>query len=323
MSAVRPPATGNRHGIIVVTDQTVLVVGATGMLGRRIAAHLLDEPRTAVRMMVRDASAAAATTPEFLELRDRGAVIIEGDLGVHGSLDRATAGVDVIISAVQGGRETIVDGQLALLKSATVNRVRRMLPSDFALDLFRSPPGEHANFDMRREADVAIAVSGIEHVHVLNGAFMDNFLHSQFGGVFDMARGTASYWGDGHDAFDATSVEDTARYTARAALDRGLPNGKFAIASEQLTFLAMIDGVETVSGRKFERSSKGSIADLEATIAAQRAADPGSMEALGNTYLLYMLKGTTALTNRQNDRYPDIVAETYLQHVARTWEPGR
>ncbi len=302
-----------------MTDQTVLIVGAAGMLGSRITEHLLAEPNTAVRMMVRDADAASSRNAEFLKLRDRGGLVIEGDLDDNRTLERATAGVDVLISAVHGGRETIVDGQLALLEAAIRNGVRRMLPSDFALDLFRSPPGEHANFDMRREADSAIAASGIEHVHILNGAFMDNFLHSQFGGVFDMARGRAAYWGDGRDPFDATSVEDTASYTARAALDRDLPNGKFSIAGEQLTFSAIIDAVETVSGRTFERGSKGSIADLEATIAAQRALDPGSMEALGNTYLLYMLKGTTALSTLQNDRYPDIGAESYLQHVARTW----
>ena len=306
-----------------MTDQTVLVVGAAGMLGSRITAHLLDEPATAVRMMVRDADLASSRNPEFRKLRDRGGLAIEGDLDDDRSLDRATAGVDVIISAVQGGCETIVDGQLALLDAAIRSGVRRMLPSDFALDLFRSPPGDHANFDMRREADAAISASRIEHVHVLNGAFMDNFLHSQFGGVFDLARGRAAYWGDGKDSFDATSVEDTARYTARAAIDRDLPNGKFAVAGEQLNFSAIIDAVETVSGRRFERSSKGSIADLETTIAAQRAIDPGSMEALGNTYLLYMLKGTTALSTLQNDRYPDIVAESYLQHVARTWESVR
>ncbi len=301
-------------------EQTVLIVGAAGMLGGRIAAHLIDEPATWVRVMVRDAVLASARNPDFARVRERGVDVFEGDLGDTVSLDRATADVDVVISAVQGGRDTIVNGQLALLAAATRNGVRRMLPSDFALDLFRSPPGEHANCDMRREADVAIADAGIEHIHVLNGGFMDNFLQSEFGGVFDMARGTASYWGTGRETFDATSVEDTARYTARAALDRDLPDGKFALAGEQLSFTAIIDAVETVSGRTFERRSKGSIADLKATIAAQRAADPGSMEALGNAYLLYMLNGTTALTDLQNDRYSDLRTETYLQHVERTWE---
>ena len=114
---------------------------------------------------------------------------------------------------------------------------------------------------------MAIAAAEIEYINVLNGAFMDNFLHSQFGGVFDMERNMASYWGTGHEMFDATSVEDTARYTARAALDLDLTNGKFAIAGEQLSFSGIIDAVERVSDRTFERLSKGSIAELATTIA--------------------------------------------------------
>jgi hypothetical protein len=47
------------------------------------------------------------------------------------------------------------------------------------------------------------------------------------------------------------------------------------------------------------------------------------MEAVGNIYLLYLLNGTTALPDLQNDRYPDIATDTYLQHLAWTWESGR
>ena len=302
--------------------QTVLVAGAGGMLGGRIAAHLSEEPDTRLRLMVRAGGRGADDAP-LADLVARGAEMVEADLTDPASLDRATRGVDVIVSAVQGGRDIMVAGQLALLAAASRNGVRRILPSDFALDLFRSPPGEHANFDMRREADEAIAATGIEHVNILNGSFMDNFLHSQFAGVFDMEEGTATFWGDGNDPFDATSVEDTARYTARAAVDRNLPSGKFALAGEQLTFNGIIDAVEQVSGRKFERRSQGTIADLEETIARQRAADPDSMAALGNTYILYMLDGTTALTDLQNGRYLDLRPETYRQHVERTWEQAK
>ena len=302
-----------------MSTQTVLVAGAGGMLGGRIAAHLSEEPDTRLRLMVR-AGGRAADDATLADLVARGAQMVEADLTDPASLDRATRGVDVIVSAVQGGRDIMVAGQLALLAAASRNGVRRILPSDFALDLFRSPPGEHANFDMRREADEAIAATGIEHVNILNGSFMDNFLHSQFASVFDMEKGTATFWGDGNDPFDATSVEDTARYTARAAVDRNLPSGKFALAGEQLTFNAIIDAVEHVSGRTFERRSKGTIADLEESIARQRAADPDSMAALGNTYILYMLDGTTALTDLQNGRYLDLTPESYQQHVERTWE---
>ena len=305
-----------------MSAQTVLVAGAGGMLGGRIAAHLSEEPDTRLRLMIRPGGR-GADDATLANLVARGAEMVKADLTDPASLDRATRGVDVIVSAVQGGRDIMVAGQLALLAAASRNGVRRILPSDFALDLFRSPPGEHANFDMRREADEAIAATGIEHVNVLNGSFMDNFLDSQFAGVFDMEEGTATFWGDGNDPFDATSVEDTARYTARAAVDRNLPSGKFALAGEQLTFNGIIDAVEHVSGRTFERRSQGTIADLEETIARQRAADPDSMAALGNTYILYMLDGTTALTDLQNGRYLDLRPETYRQHVERTWEQAK
>ena len=299
--------------------QTVLIAGATGMLGERVAHYLVDEPDVRVRLMVRGSRQDRPQVAALDGLVRRGAETVEADLADADSLDRSTQGVDVIVSAVQGMRDVIVDGQLALLDAAQRSGVRRILPSDFALDLFKAPEGEHLNFNLRREADEAIAASGLEHVNVLNGSFMDNFLHASFGGVFDMDAGTASYWGDGTERFDATSVEDTARYTARAAVDRALPSGKFAVAGEQLSFSGIIDAVEEVSGRRFERRSRGSAADLEALIARQRAADPQSMEALGNTYLLYMLNGRTALDDLQNDRYPDVQPETYTEYVKRTW----
>ena len=90
----------------------------------------------------------------------------------------------------------IVDGQLALARAAARNGVRRILPSDFALDIFKAPPGEHVYFDLRREADELIADTGIEHVHVLNGAFMDGFVDA----FFDHETRTATYWGSGERA---------------------------------------------------------------------------------------------------------------------------
>ena len=85
--------------------QTVLVVGATGMLGSRIAAHLVDVPETRFRLLVR-----SGAMSKLGDLPDRGAEVLEGDLANIASLDRATQGVDVIVSAVQGGPEVIVDG---------------------------------------------------------------------------------------------------------------------------------------------------------------------------------------------------------------------
>src|SRR3954452_9391813 len=97
-----------------------LVVGGTGMLGGRIADHLMNEPGVELRLLVRPGS---PLRPAVAALVDRGAHVVEGDLGAPASLEGATAGIDVVVSAVQGGHEVIVDGQVALAEAAAANSV--------------------------------------------------------------------------------------------------------------------------------------------------------------------------------------------------------
>jgi uncharacterized protein YbjT (DUF2867 family) len=235
---------------------------------------------------------------------ERGAELVEGDVTDPASLGRATEGVDVVVSAVQGGREVVVDGQVALARAAARNGVRRILPSDFALDLFKATPGELLPFDLRREADEEIATLGMERVHVLNGAFLDTLAG---GGVvdFDDEAGVAGFWGSGEERFEATTIDDTARYAARAAVDTSVPSGKFAVAGQRLSYGDIVSAVERGAGRRYERRSLGTAEDLRAWIASRREAGE-AMAAMYGAYQLYMLTGQTALEDLQNDRYPDI-----------------
>jgi len=291
--------------------QTVLLAGATGMFGSRIARRLLDQPNARLRLLVRGGEAPdkrAALDP----LLARGAEIVEGDLADRTSLDRATQGVDVIVSAVQGGPEVIIDGQVALADAGRRNGARRIVPSDYALDLFRSPPGEHPLFDLRRAADGRIAATGIEHVHVLQGAFMEMFRPGAgvIGGD-DVVR----FWGDGTRPIDVTSVEDAARMVARVALDWEVRSGKFAFAGDRISILGAVAVVEAQTGRTFERRSLGSDADLRAAMAKAKD-DPQAAVMLA--YQLTMLTGQTALSDLQNGRYPDVKLESFAQFAART-----
>ncbi len=290
--------------------QTILLAGATGMLGSRIAGALLDQPDARLRLLVRGGDAAgkrAALDP----LLARGAEIIEGDLADRASLDRATRGIEVIVSAVQGGPDIIIDGQVALAEIGRRNGVRRILPSDYALDLFRATPGEHALFDLRRTADEKIAATGIEHIHVLQGAFMDMFRPGA--GVIGN-DGVVSFWGDGTRPIEVTSVEDTARMIARIALDRSLASGRFTFAGDRISIRDAAKVIEAQTGRHFERRSNGSEADLRAALAAA-ANDP--FQSVMLAYQLYMLTGQTALSDLQNDRYPDLILETFAQFATR------
>lgn len=294
--------------------QTVLLAGATGMLGGHIARHLMDQPEARIRFTVRgnDGTKRAALEP----LLARGAEIIEGDLADLDSLDRATQGVDVIVSAVQGSPAVIVDGQMALASAGHRNGVRRMLPSDYALDLFKATPGEHMMFDLRRTADEAIAATGIEHVHVLQGALMEMFGPGM--GTIDHDAGVVTFWGQGTQPIEVTSVEDTARLVARVALDRAVPNGKFAVAGDRVSILEAAAIVEARTGRRFERRSRGSEAELRAALATARTETSDPFKAVMLAYQLYMLTGQTALTDLQNGRYPDLVLERFATFAART-----
>lgn len=286
--------------------QRILLVGATGMLGGRIAAHLLDETDANIRLLARSAS-----SEKLKPFLDRGAEVVEGDLVDEASLDRATQGVDVIVSAAQGGRREIVDGQVALARAGKRNGARRILPSDFALDLFKATPGEHAAFEWRRVADERIAALGLEQVNILQGAFMEMFLPGR--GAIDLDAGTVSFFGDGDQPIEATSVEDTARMVARVALDPAVPAGKFAFAGDRISFRQAAEVIASNSGRPIKPVSLGSEADLRK---AHAAADPELKVMLA--YLLYMTTGQTALTDLQNDRYPDLALESFADFAARS-----
>jgi uncharacterized protein YbjT (DUF2867 family) len=283
--------------------QTILLVGATGMLGNRIAHYLVEEPNVRLRLLVRDSRNFKKRQQLDPVLRS-GAEFVEGDLEDITSLDRATQGVDVIVSAVQGDRGVIVDGQVALAEAAKRNGVRRIIPSDFGLDLFKSTPGEHSAFDARRDADEAIKVTGLEHIHILQGGFLD--LLGPGSPLVDYDRGVVSFWGTGDEIFEVTSVDDTARMTSKVALDRSVASGKFAFAGDRISFNRATDIIEHLTGKTFERRSHGNEDSLRAAMAA---AEPRMRVMLA--YQLYMMNGQTALTDLQNDRYPDVNLQSF------------
>ena len=296
-------------------NQTVLLVGATGMFGSRVAHYLLEQPNTHLRLLVRDPKNSAKQN-ELKPFLDRGAEIVVGDLAEHDALDQATQGVAVIVSAVQGGPDVIIDGQVALAEAGKRNGVRRILPSDYALDLFKSTPGEHMMFDLRRTADEKIAEVGLEQVNILQGAFMNLFLPGM--GAINLDEGTVTFWGDGTQPIEATTVEDTARMAARVALDPGVASGKFAFTGDRISFQGAADVIEAQTGVTLERRSLGSEADLRAALAKAQQDTSNPYGAVMLAYLLYMLTGQTALSDLQNERYPDLKLESFREFAERS-----
>jgi len=205
----------------------------------------------------------------------------------------------VIVSALQGGPDIILDGQVALAEAAAGNGAWRFLPSDFAIDLFAAPEGA-PQFDMRRRADEQIDALPLQVVHVLNGAFMDMMLDPATPGLINLPQGTVMLWGTGDEAFDLTTVDDTARFTAKLATDPADVSGVRYLSGARASFNEIIAETERLTGATLTRNVLGTAEDLRHLTA--NAADPWSV--VPQWYFLSMLTAPP-FPATENDRYPD------------------
>jgi nucleoside-diphosphate-sugar epimerase len=70
---------------------------------------------------------------------------------------------------------------------------------------------------------------------MLQGAFM--LMLAPGSPLIDYDKGSISFWGDGSQLVEMTTVDDTARMTARVALDRSVNSGKFCLWSRGTDWL--------------------------------------------------------------------------------------
>jgi len=199
-------------------------------------------------------------------------------------LDAVTQDVDVVVSALQGGDDVIVHGQIALAEAAVRHGVRRFMPSDFAIDLLRAPPGA-PQFEARKAADRVIDAMDLDVMHVLNGGFMDQMLNPAYPQLVDVEQGTVRYWGTGDEVFDLTTVDDTAAFAARLATDASAQPGIHTISGARVTFNGIARELEAVLGVTMRPTVWGDVDQLRAAIVAKG----GSWDAAMEWYFLALL----------------------------------
>ena len=288
----------------MTTAQTrVLVVGASGRMGSKIVRELVALGTATVRVTYR-----ASSNPEQVaKLRAAGAELVTADLSDEASLASACAGVDVVVSSLQGARETIVDGQTRLLRAAEKGGVKRMIPSDYSLDFFKTKEGGNRNLDLRREFNRGLDASSVRGTSILCGAFMDLLAVGAIGP--DPKTGIYKVWGDENQPYDFTLTDDVAKYIAVVALDQDAGRvvrvaGDTKSPRELAAIFAELRGVPV----KIERA--GSVDDLEGLIGKMRSAD----EAPANIFPVWqqlqyardMASGVGRLTPLDNARYPSV-----------------
>jgi hypothetical protein len=220
------------------------------------------------------------------------------------------AGAEVIVSALQGGPDTIIDGQRALALAGKAEGVRRIFPSDFAVDFSAIPVEDHLFLGWRKLAQAAIADTGLPQTNTYIGAFTE-MLRQPFFGLIDWDWADVTHWGEADQPYDFTTTDDTARVVAAAALADSPVEGPLRYAGDTRAPAEIARIAAAVSGRPFGLRALGDVASLRARIAQERKAAPDTPYAwVGLQYHLVMASGAGKLSNVLNARFPALSPRT-------------
>lgn len=207
----------------------VLVVGATGVLGRP-AVKLLRERGVAVRALSRH--------PELaVDLAALGAEVVAGDLTDAASLRHACQGATHVLACAHGllgrgrWRSEAVDGagHRALIAAAREAGIERFVYTsalgardDHPVDFFRT---KHA-------IEQALRDSGMPHAILRPAAFMEHHVHN-FNGKGLLEKGRVQFIGPGTKKRNFVAGSDVARFAVHALLHEPLPFTVLAIGGHE------------------------------------------------------------------------------------------
>jgi len=198
----------------------ILIVGASGFLGRETAKLLLSQG-TQVRLLVR-------TPANVDDLKQAGAEVVQGDLIDPPSMARACQGVDRVFAAAhslvgKGKYESqAVDdaGHRALIDAATAAGIAHFVYTsalgagpDHPIDFWRT----------KYRIEEYLKASGVSYTILRPSAFMEWHAHI-FNGKSILEKGKTTLLGKGTKLRNFIAVRDVARFAILALTDSTLGN---------------------------------------------------------------------------------------------------
>jgi hypothetical protein len=199
--------------------------------------------------------------------------------------------------------------------------VPRFFPSDYAIDFTKLPHGTNRNLDFRQEFAQYLHKAPIAATSVLNGMFTDLLTGQAPFIVFPIKR--VVYWGNADQLLDFTTIENTAEFTAAAALDPATPR-YLRIAGEVSSARGLKQTATQVTGKPFQLLRAGGLGRLDTIITITRTLLPKKEEVFppwqGMQYMRNMFSGQAKLEPLDNARYPEI-QWTSVREVLSTRKP--
>jgi uncharacterized protein YbjT (DUF2867 family) len=231
----------------------ILVTGGTGFVGPKVVHALRAEGRD-VRCLVRDPGRADT-------LKAWGCELVQGDVTDAASLERATAGCDVVVHlvAIITGRRSDFErvmtrgtqDLLAAAKNAGAGRFVLMSALGVSEETRMLTPYYAAKWEM----EAAVKSSGVEHV-----IFRPSFVFGRDGGVLPIFVRQVRWspvtpvLGDGSNRIQPIWVDDVAAYFAKSVDLGAAANRTFELGgSDQLTWNELYERIAKVLGRRRTR----------------------------------------------------------------------
>ena len=284
----------------------ILVAGGTGDLGGRIVRELLRKGAD-VRVLARPGS----NPGKISELEKSGATVLTVNTSNVAEVANACVGVSCVVSALAGLRDTVIDAQTVLLDAAVAAGVPRFIPSDYSIDFTKLPAGRNRNLDLRREFHTYLDKGPIAATTIFNGAFADMITGQMPLVLFSLKR--VLFWGNADQRMDFTTMDDTAAFTANAALDDSTPRF-LRIAGDQISSQQLTTVVSNVTGDKYSLLRAGGLGLLSTLIKIARFVAPGQENMYpawqGMQYMRDMLDGRGKMATVDNARYPNLIWHT-------------
>ena len=280
----------------------ILVAGATGNLGLRIVKALLNKDAE-IRVIVRSNS----DIEKIKILENLGVKIYKVSKWSLEELKTPCIDVSCVVSSLAGLREVVIDAQKILLDAAIAAGVPRFIPSDYSLDFTKFSYGENRNLDLRREFHEYLDKTSISATSIFNGAFAE-LLTNEMPLIF-FKRKMILYWGNADHRWGFTTMDNTAEFTAKVALDSSTPR-YLRIAGDLINPQEVKVVVSEVTGQRFRLFSPGGKRILGTIIKIARKLAPGDKELYpawqGMQYMHNMIDERSKIAKLDNDRYPEI-----------------
>jgi uncharacterized protein YbjT (DUF2867 family) len=228
---------------------TILVAGATGILGSEICRQLTQNNHT-VKGLVRPTS----DPGKISSLRAMGVETVVGDLKEHASLKMALKEVSSVISTVsstlsrqEGDSIQTVDeeGQINLINAAIEAEVKHFIFISVA-DVGDSPLQA-----AKKKGEKHLMASGLNYTILKPTCFMEIWLSPALG--FNYAEANATIYGEGNNRVSWISLRDVASF-AVAVLDNPIASNRILELGgpEALSPLEVVDLFSSIHGKLFE-----------------------------------------------------------------------